>query len=297
MKKIFCLALFAIGISSYSQTVLTLQPGPVEGKDADLRELTPDNNVGDTDEFLSFDWTFSGTEGLGCSVIQFDLSALPENIEILDAKLSLYYNSTSSSSGQAGENACNLKKITSDWDEQTVTWNTMPSTTDVNQVLLETSTSDNQDYLDIDILNFVNEWYANSTTNYGMMLKIIDESLYNSMKFCSSDYSDSELRPKLVINYKDNTAVNSISNQNLGFSISPNPSNGIFYINFSEQKVKNNIGIQIYNSIGKTIHQEENINFSSNSRKKYDFSYLDAGIYFLNLIDGKSLQTIKFVIE
>jgi hypothetical protein len=37
--------------------------------------------------------------------------------------------------------------------------------------------------------------------NYGFMIRLQDEVIYNSRIFCSSSYSDSTKRPVLVINY------------------------------------------------------------------------------------------------
>lgn len=130
--------------STFAQLTIVLQPDSELGKDALLRENDPNGNHGISSEFISYDWTFSGIESRGFSVIQFDLSSLPANAIIIEAKLSLYHNTKSGSAGQAGNNACYLKKVTSNWDENLVTWNTMPTSITTDQVLLMTSTSNDQ---------------------------------------------------------------------------------------------------------------------------------------------------------
>ena len=228
-KKLILLALNFIICIGFSQNTIVLQPDSTLGKDATLFELNPNNNIGNSNEFISFDWTFSGIEAKGYSLIQFDLSSLPQNTNIISAKLSLFHNPIlNSSAGQAGDNACYLKKVTSQWNENTVTWNTMPSTSNINQVYLATSISPNQNYPNIDIINFVIDWYNNPQSNYGMMLEIINKSLYNSMKFCSSDYVDSLLRPKLEICCRTPESLKDIKNINYFFSLYPNPNKGIF---------------------------------------------------------------------
>lgn len=59
-----------------------------------------------------------------------------------------------------------------------------------------------QDYPNIDITDFVKEWYKNPSSNYGMILSLEDKSLFNSMKLCSSDYPDPIKRPILEVCFK-----------------------------------------------------------------------------------------------
>ena len=271
---------------------INIQPNSLDGKDAEVRELHPDLNYADSEEFISFDWTFSGTEGLGFSFIQFNLDTLPQNITIDQAKLSLFYNPTSSSAGQAGNNACYLKKVISDWEENTITWNNTPNTTDNGEVQLEESTSDNQDYLDIDILNSVSEWYNNPETNYGLKLEIIEQELYNSMKFCSSDYSNPDLRPKLEICYHlQNTSVKS-ANTVKNYSIFPNPSQGLVFISNKNQFA--NTTIQIFNSAGQEIFSKHLTSFT---KETIDLTQNVSGIYLVRITGPMTTQTQKIIIK
>ena len=105
--KLFFITMFAIisfigATNVLAQHTITLQPGPSTGKGAILNSLYPTTNTGSYYDFISYNWTFSGNEGLGTSLIQFDLSAVPAGVTITSATLSLYYDPTSSNAGQAG---------------------------------------------------------------------------------------------------------------------------------------------------------------------------------------------------
>jgi len=150
-------------------------------------------------------WTWDGIPGINRALIKFDLDQLPANSEIVKAELSLYHYEIENihwpMSNLSGSNEVYLQRVTSDWVEDEVTWNTQPSTTVENQVILPGSSSRTQDYLDIDVTELVNQIVV-SGENYGFMLQLATEEYYRCMIFCSSEYEDSTLSPKLVIEYK-----------------------------------------------------------------------------------------------
>ncbi|HRZ43251.1 MAG TPA: DNRLRE domain-containing protein [Bacteroidales bacterium] len=180
---------------------LTLQPGPLTGIDAHLKEVEPNVVFDTTPDFIAYYWTFNGLSSEGRSLIRFDLSQLPSNAVVIDAKLSLYHNPTGSSAGHYGVNESVLKMVTSPWSESTVTWATQPLTTNYLIDTLETSTTATQNYLNIDVTPQVSQWCQNPSSNYGWMIEPVIKSTYRSMKFASSDNSNSAIRPKLVITY------------------------------------------------------------------------------------------------
>ena len=103
-------------------------------------------------EFDAIDWTVTGNEFTSRSLLQFDLSQIPTGATINSAFLSLYgCPGSSNTQGSTGSNTCYLQRVTSAWDESTVTWNNQPSTANQNQVTLIQSSSTTQNYLDIDV--------------------------------------------------------------------------------------------------------------------------------------------------
>lgn len=215
MKKVLHLALalttFLLCNGKISaQSTLILQPDRGAGKDAMIQWRTntayADSNYGYLPSYEAVAWTWSGAQGVVRSLLQFDLSLIPSNAIITDARLSLYNDPTCSEnngehSSLTGSNVSALQRITTSWDENTVTWNNQPSTTNQNQVTLPQSTSIHEDYLNIDVLNILNDMLQNPSSSFGFMFQLQTEQYYRCMLFASSDHSDCNKHPKLVITY------------------------------------------------------------------------------------------------
>ena len=208
------LMLLSIGIHKLNaQDTLVLQPGAETGKDTFIWYVinqstrfgpTSTTNYGSVDQFLAHEWTWAGSSGTRRSLLDFDWPELAEGTVICEAKLSLYAFENSADGGHwplSGPNDCLLQRVTSPWEENTVTWNTHPSFTTQNQVKLPASTAANQDYLDIDITTLVKDMYADPANSHGLMLSMEVQSHYRAMIFASSDHPDPNYRPKLEIVY------------------------------------------------------------------------------------------------
>ena len=190
--------------------LLTLQPNSREGVDAVIWTERPDNAWPDHKDFQAMGWTWYSLGydgGVRRSLINFDLSSIPENAKIVDATLSLYYNpesvdvpSTKGHSQRDGSNKSILSRITSDWSEEKVTWNNQPSFSTDNQVLVKASDSKDEDYV-IDVKDLVEDMVANPSESHGFMYMLDNENYYRAMIFASSDNENSDLHPKLVIEY------------------------------------------------------------------------------------------------
>ena len=185
-----------------SQTTIILKPGPSTGKDAYIESIFNTLNFGTHDDFASIAWTNSGNPVLARGLIEFDLSSIPAGATITNAFLSLYsYNSphNQSHSTLSGSNESVIQRITTSWDENTVTWNNQPNTTTQNQVFLPASASSIQHYLNIDVTKLAQDIVANPTNSYGFMLKLVNEQYYRKMVFASSDNPNSALHPTLKV--------------------------------------------------------------------------------------------------
>jgi len=202
-------------LDAISQTTLTLQPNAAQGKDAMLNGLpiNQNGNYGSNVRFFTSAWTSGGVPLVTRSVIDFDLTQLPQNAQIISAYMSLYHDPNSSfpHSTTSGTNASYLQRITSAWNENTVTWNTQPSTTTANQVTLPASTSTTQHYLNIDVTTLVQDMVNNPSSSFGFMLRLQNESYYRRLDFASSDHINSSLHPKLVVTYTNNCSLAAIA--------------------------------------------------------------------------------------
>ena len=192
-----------IVVFSQNTKTLVMQLGPA-GKDAYINSAYQHQNTcfGDRRAIISCAYTFQGNYGIGRSMLQFDLSAIPLNAVIVSAKLDLMFDPGNDFGIQNGDNATYLQRITSDWDENTVTWNTQPTFTTLNQVLLPTSTDIYQDYKDIDVTALIKDILLPGNENFGFLMNMIGTDPYKSMIFASGDNPDGALWPRLNVTYE-----------------------------------------------------------------------------------------------
>ena len=245
MKNLLFISCILLNTMLFGQGAIVLQPDAAAGKDASIFNLNSLANYGSDVDFIASQWDYSGEPGTVRSLIQFDLSSIPKGNVVVDARLSLYYNSESSTPGQAGENAAYLRRLIQPWDESTVAWNGQPFYTTDNEVLLPTSAFPDQDYLSIDVTNLVRDMVEFPSTSHGFMFMLQTEQGLNSMKFYSSDAANADERPKLEVTFS------TVANNDIYFketSIKPNPFdhslilenlNGKYLINISDVNGKN----------------------------------------------------------
>jgi hypothetical protein len=130
-------------------------------------------------------------------LIQWDLSELPEGIEIVEAKMELYcYGFTGDKQGQLI-----YETITEPWNAD-IGYSKKPKTIIDDRVSTEWPIE--KQYHIIDITNFIKKWYYDKTPNYGLMGYSINTETTNSAVFCSSWYPDKALQPKLIVVFKKN---------------------------------------------------------------------------------------------
>jgi hypothetical protein len=85
--------------------------------------------------------------------------------------------------------------------------------------------------------------------------------------------------------------VNEINAENLRVAISPNPTNGIFNIDFSSAS-----NIKIINMLGVVIH-EEKVDKAGAGTKSFDLSSFTNGIYFVNVRSGDASSNFKVILN
>ncbi|MEP7265690.1 MAG: DNRLRE domain-containing protein, partial [Bacteroidota bacterium] len=199
-----------------------MQPDALKGGDATINENFPLTNFGNVPDLKIDSWnTFYDYSERG--LIRFELKSLPQSSLIQHAELILYNSPTASITDPfsnfsasthyhtaSWSNAALLQRITSYWNESTVTWNTQPSITTINQVTLPANTSPHQDYI-IDVTQMVRDMVADSSNNFGFKIKLLYETYFRALLFASSDYPDSTKWPRLTIYYYDSTASNAIT--------------------------------------------------------------------------------------
>jgi hypothetical protein len=174
---------------------ITIQPGPVEGKDSMVVTEIPDTNY-ENNQYFSIG-------NLSVSIIvrahlQFDVSILPTDAVIVNADLKLYQYQTIGTEGFV----IGLHQVTESWEENMITWNNQPDYLPSPESTI-TVTIGALTWLSWDITSLLQGWLDGSITNYGVVLKDTDEPLGDTFIRCySSDYpTKPTLCPKLEITF------------------------------------------------------------------------------------------------
>jgi hypothetical protein len=291
-RSFFTLSLifvFSICIKAQS-TELILQPGS-EGKDAIIiSSSSADNNYADYILNVPMAWTNSGVPFTIRSLIQFDLSSIPDGAIITEAKLSLFFANNSSNGTQCnegGSNACSISRITESWLESEVTWNNQPNFTTENQVVLPRSVNPYQNYENIDVTGLIQDMYESD--NYGMIIRLVNEVKYLRMTFGSSDNSDASTHPKLVVKYTMNSGtvpekptgftVNESTPLNIDLSWIDNADNEASYI--IEQSTGNNTNFIAVKTLAEnTTNTTVTENISNKEKYYFRVKAVDPNGYF-----------------
>ena len=278
-----------------TEECLSLQPDAIKGKDSEIGSIVPNNNYADSPKLTPYAWTQQSIVNIVRPLVEFDLSSIPANAVITDAKLSFYFNSNYGKQHE-GSNAFVVKRITSAWEENTVTWNNQPSTVSTNQVNINQSATTIQDYKDIDVKLLVQDMIADPQNSHGFMLQLQNESPYAAAILASSDNVNSALHPKLNICYSFNTGINQKSLQETNISIFPNPFSSYTTIVMPLDFENKGLNIICYDMMGRIVNQ---ITFpvSTNNQYVFDKGNLSEGSYFYKLNNGdESIKTGKFFI-
>lgn len=203
----------ATGVKSVSITIigsttsnLILQPyqNPNEvhiwGNEANL-----EGSYSGAPELGAATWTYQGDVVYQRGLVKFDLSTIPVDATILSAKLSLFsdptpFNGDLVHANSGPNNTTLIQRVTTSWVPSEVKWNKQPTATTENQIIIPHTDSSFLDIIDIDVTNLVQSMAA-TNTNYGFLIRLQNEVIYNSRLFSSSYTANASKHPKLVVQY------------------------------------------------------------------------------------------------
>jgi len=181
-------------LTAASTTTITLDAVA----DAYVRSTEGNVNHGsDTELFAAND--ASGTDEI--TYIKFDLSSINPAAVVISAKLRLWVTFG------GGVEIC-VYRVTSDWAENEITWNTMPSSVTESESCINVPLDSG--WAEWDITELVQAWINQTYNNYGV--KIYPSGAGNYAHFASREYSETGYRPQLVIEYiEPNTVTQTIT--------------------------------------------------------------------------------------
>ncbi|HWR32363.1 MAG TPA: DNRLRE domain-containing protein, partial [Chitinophagaceae bacterium] len=184
---------------------LTLQPANNNSNEINFAGNSVTNGSAHDIDLDAGAWTIGGVTWYLRGAFKFDFSSIPASATILSAKLSLFTNPTpingdiiNANSGSS--NGFYIRRITNSWDGNVATWQTQPTTTSANQFVVPHTSQSSLDLIDLDVKNLVSDMM--SSGNYGFMMILQNEVIYNIRQFCSSNHSQASKHPKIVITYQ-----------------------------------------------------------------------------------------------
>ena len=292
-KFLFLIGLFSLSISTRAQVFVTLPvsfDSPVGYHDG---YNTENVNFGNASHIAAlqipgFHYGVNTCRGL----MAFDLSSIPVGSTIISAKLNLYaytdFTVAVLQNGHCGNNQSKLSRITGNWSESMVTWNSQPTVSNVNEILLNQSSATNQDYLNINVSNLVQDMVNNPTNSFGFRLALVDEVVTSSLAFCSKEFANPAKRPTLFIEYRlPSSSLSEFKYEQ--FAMSPNPVENILHISFPN--VAQNRLIKCIDVQGKQVLQVN----GENQEIELDLSSMASGIYTIFVEESSAIyQTQKF---
>lgn len=195
-------------------TKLVLRPCAEDGQDVYVDKLgsLPAGNQNYVPELPINNWT-NGAPLNTRSFIRFDkLALIPTSVTVVSAKLYLYGLSSSLNTPQGNswypgapngyqKNDCYVQQVLGPWDETTLTYDNQPATSVENQGYLAASTSQWNYNAVVDVTALVQKMVAEPSTNYGFGIRLVNESIYRSVVFGSSE-APRDVRPRLVVKYQ-----------------------------------------------------------------------------------------------
>lgn len=291
-------------IDTAVSSCITFKPNECKGKDAYIVDCVPcgfyNTNYGYFDEFSAISWTNSSNPANGRGLIEFDVSSIPANAIVTSAGLNLYHNPNPSSGNMggahsqlSGPNDAYLKRITSAWEEDLVTWASMPTTTNTNQVYLPASASGTQDYLDINVTAMVQEMIADPSANFGFMLQLVTEDFYRGLLFASSDHGNQALHPSLEVCYTNPFAAIELKSEEAHvITVFPNPSNGNFSVSIEEGTIINDGKLVVYSIQGDIVYEQT----LDHKQQEIELK-VGAGVYYLEIVSANSKWTEKLIVN
>ncbi|MBP3936392.1 MAG: RHS repeat protein [Clostridia bacterium] len=174
-----------------------------------------DGTVDNENTYVSVGWdTYSDVHTR--ALVRIDTPTLGKGDMVVNAQLALYMWHSSWFPG-AENQQINAHVITESWDEETVGWgetNYESAIIDYNRITAVDENNPSNNWKRFDITRAVKGWYADPSTNYGILIKQAVESDTNTSAygavcwFHSENYNTTDvIYPTIVLDYRNNKGL------------------------------------------------------------------------------------------
>ncbi len=139
-----------------------------------------------------------------------------------------------------------------------------------------------------------NQWYFNGTSIEGATgaSYIADQDGLYSVS-ATNAWGCSSLSDEISVTL---TGIPVIGNQNISYSIYPNPTNGIFYIT-TENSITEKLTVSLSNTMGQTVFVREWNVMETNGKGDFNISMLPKGMYLIRIIGEGFRETGKIILK
>ena len=172
-------------------------------KDSYVEEKLPETNYGSANLLWVGNCTAFDADGKYRSYLQFDLSAVPPNARVVDAHLEIKNYSKIRNDMTVELLSIGLYQVTDSWLEGNITWDNQPASSIQPESIVKINMMIWSDWYAWNINDLFAGWLNGTIANDGVLLKVVDEIANAGMlaKFHSSDASEGNSHPKLMIDY------------------------------------------------------------------------------------------------
>lgn len=199
------LAIFSNFTYSYAE-LLTIQPGPEDGKDSYISKWCG----GQSKNFGNNEDIYVGYYDCNRGLLRFDLSSISSDASISSAELYLYLKTSSDGDDDYYNTKIYVHRVTNFWKEEEVTWKDRyrkerwDSEGGDFDWTIESSASvrdKSSGWVSWDVTRTVKDWFNEKYINFGFLLR---QNAYNKKenRFFSNNIPWVHYRPKLVVSYK-----------------------------------------------------------------------------------------------
>lgn len=302
MKKIFLIsASIWVSTTAFSQTSKDVVCYFLNtlNNDAHVISVEPNKNYGQGTHLDISAGSWEGKMGTSRAFMDFDWNKIPNLDKLKLTQAYLNVPVYSESDGNIGNPSISLKRITTKWSENTITWYNQPAVITNNNSIVLYKLMPSSGIENIDVFKLVNEILKERNNSYGIQIAINEEIPYQSLFVTSSNYPLANKRPILNVCFLDESLMSNFDYNNpiTSTNIMWNNNDNSFTVNTNEEIFMNSkIEIKIYDLDGK-LNKSENCDLSSGFSKVYFNNMNKSSCVILKLHSGDKMVTKKIFLN